>query len=457
MFGGRNPMTGRLTWLESDGVIPSRFARPARRFMQLEAASGLVLLAAAAVALLWANLPFGESYDEFWGTHLVIQLGPVDIDESLRHVVNDALMTFFFFVVGLEIKRETRLGDLKEMRAAAGPAIAAVGGMVVPALIFFAFNSSGEAARGWAIPMATDIAFALGVVALLGNRIPQRARLFLLALAIVDDIGAIVVIAIFYTDDLALGWLVTAVGLFIVVYVAKHSNVRAMPFYWIVGAAVWFAVFESGVHATLAGVALGFLTPTQPFFGAGEYDRRARAIVDEYGSRDEDTIDREHIDYEVLQLSNVVKESVSPLTRLEEGLHPWTSFLIVPLFALANAGVRFAGIDLGEALTHPVTLGVAGGLVVGKLLGISAATYLAVRSGVARLPSGSTWHQIGGLAALGGIGFTVALFITELAFDDPALVDLAKIGIFIGSAVAGIIGYLILRRSSPADSDGTAR
>jgi NhaA family Na+:H+ antiporter len=444
-------MSDPLTWLESDGMIPRRFIKPARRFMELEAASGLALLAATAVALIWANLPFGESYEEFWATHLLIELGPIEIDESLRHVVNDALMTFFFFVVGLEIKRETRLGDLKEMRAAAGPAIAAVGGMVVPALIFFSLNSSGPAARGWGIPMATDIAFALGVVAILGDRIPPRARLFLLALAIVDDIGAIVVIAIFYTDDLALGWLTIAIGLFAVIYAAKHSKVRAMPFYWIMGAAVWFAVFESGVHATLAGVALGFLTPTHPFFGAGEYDRRARSIMDEYGPAEGETVDRERVDHEVLGLANVVRESVSPLTRLEEGLHPWTSFLIVPMFALANAGVRFAGIDLGEALTDPVTLGVAVGLIVGKLVGVFAATYFAVRSGIAQLPIGSTWHQIGGLAALGGIGFTVALFIAELAFDDPALIDLAKIGIFIGSAVAGVVGYLILRRSSSTE------
>lgn len=450
-------MTERRTWLQSDSMIPSRFIRPARRFMQLEAASGLVLLGATALALLWANLPFGESYQEFWDTHLLVELGPIHFNESLRHVVNDALMTFFFFVVGLEIKRETRLGDLSSRSAATGPAIAALGGMVVPALIFFAFNSSGEAARGWGIPMATDIAFALGIVALCGNRIPPRARLFLLALAIVDDIGAIAVIAIFYTDDLSWGWLVVAVALFVVVYMAKHRNVRAMSFYWVVGAAVWFAVFESGVHATLAGVALGFLTPTRPFFPAGEYDRRARAIVDRYGSREETTIDREHVDHEVLELSNVVKESVSPLTRLEESLHPWTSFLIVPVFALANAGVRFAGIDLGEALTDPVTLGVAAGLVVGKVIGISAATWLAVRSGVARLPIGTSWHQIRGLAALGGIGFTVALFITELAFDDPALIDLAKIGIFIGSAVAGIVGYLILRRSTPTPWNDAAR
>ena len=439
-------MTERRTWSQSDSMIPSRFIRPARRFMQLEAASGLVLIGAAVVALLWANLPFGESYEKFWETRLLIELGPIDFNESLRHVVNDALMTLFFFVVGLEIKLETRLGDLKDRSAAAGPAIAAVGGMVVPALIYFALNSSGDAARGWGIPMATDIAFALGVVALLGNRIPPRARLFLLAVAIVDDIGAIAVIAIFYTDDLSFGWLAVAVALFVVVYMAKHRNVRAMSFYWIIGTMVWFAVFQSGVHATLAGVALGFLTPTHPFYGAREYNEKARATVGSYGNEEQSVMEREHVDHEVLELANITRESVSPLTRLEEGLHPWTSFMIVPLFALANAGVRFVGIDIGAALKDPITIGVALGLVLGKIVGITLAMYLAVRSGVARLPIGSTWSHIRGLAVLGGIGFTVSLFVTGLAFDDPAMADLAKIGIFAGSAIAGVTGYLLLRK-----------
>ena len=408
--------------------------------MQLEASSGLVLLAATAVALAWANLPFGESYEAFWDTHLLFELGPIDFNESLRHVVNDALMTIFFFVVGLEIKREIRLGDLSDRKAATGPAIAAIGGMLVPALIYFALNSSGDPARGWGIPMATDIAFALGVVALLGNRIPPRARLFLLVVAIVDDIGAIAVIAIFYTDALSFGWLAVAVGLFAVVYLAKHRNVRAMSFYWIIGAMVWFAVFESGVHATLAGVALGFLTPTRPFYGAAEYDEKARTVIGSYGNEEQRVIEREHVDHEVLELANITRESVSPLTRLEEGLHPWTSFMIIPLFALANAGVRFAGIDIGDALTDPITIGVALGLIVGKSVGITLALYLAVRFGVARLPIGSTWSHIRGLAVLGGIGFTVSLFVTGLAFDDPAMADLAKIGIFAGSAVAGVTG-----------------
>ena len=275
---------------------------------------------------------------------------------------------------------------------------------------------------------------------------PPRARLFLLAVAIVDDIGAIAVIAIFYTDDLSFGWLAVAVALFVVVYMAKHRNVRAMSFYWIIGTMVWFAVFQSGVHATLAGVALGFLTPTHPFYGAREYNEKARATVGSYGNEEQSVMEREHVDHEVLELANITRESVSPLTRLEEGLHPWTSFMIVPLFALANAGVRFVGIDIGAALKDPITIGVALGLVLGKIVGITLAMYLAVRSGVARLPIGSTWSHIRGLAVLGGIGFTVSLFVTGLAFDDPAMADLAKIGIFAGSAIAGVTGYLLLRK-----------
>jgi NhaA family Na+:H+ antiporter len=293
--------------------------------------------------------------------------------------------------------------------------------------------------------MATDIAFALGVVALLGPRIPPGARLFLLALAIVDDIGAIVVIAVFYTTDLALGWLLAALAAFIVVYAAKHSQVRSMAFYWLVGGFVWYATFKSGVHATLAGVALGFLTPTRPMYSGAEFDTRARAILDEYPIRDRTVVDREHIDHEVLSLSNSAREAVSPLRRLEDALHPWTSFVVVPLFALANVGVRLSGIDLADAITSSVALGVSIGLLAGKTVGIVLFAYLAVRLGVGTLPNGTTWGHIFGLAVLGGIGFTVSLFITGLAFSDPALSDLSKIGIFVGSIVAGIAGYVLLR------------
>lgn len=450
----------RLTWVESDRMIPRRFARPLRRFTELEAASGFVLLAATVAALIWANLPiFGDSYTEFWETIIDFNVGEfLHIEETLREFVNDGLMTLFFFVVGLEIKRELRVGDLRDPRAAALPAIAALGGMIFPALIFISLNSGGEAFSGWGIPMATDIAFAVGVVALLGSRIPASAKLFLLALAIVDDIGAIAVIAIFYTDDLSFPWLVAAFFLFAVIYGGKHGNVRSAGFYWAIGFLVWFAALESGVHATLAGVALGFLTPTTPHYSGSEYDRKARETLNLYSADDTSTLGREHVDSEALELATVAKESVSPLTRLEEMLHPWTSFVVVPIFALANAGIVFRNIDVGEAVTSSVALGVALGLVLGKIFGITLFTWIAIRLHIGVFPRGTGWADIVGLSALAGIGFTVSLFITELAFDDPLLTDQAKIGIFIGSAVAGIVGYLLLRhkdifngRGSPPD------
>ncbi len=302
--------------------------------------------------------------------------------------------------------------------------------------------------------MATDIAFAVGIVALLGPRVPRGAKLFLLALAIADDIGAIAVIAIFYTEDLNAGWLIFALLGFAVMYGAKHNGVISLGFYWVAGIVVWFAVFESGVHGTLAGVALGFLTPTTPHYSGDEYNRRARATLDLYPSVDTTLVAREKIDHEALQLARVSRDSVSPLIRLEEGLHPWTSFLVVPLFALANAGINFGAIDVGDAVTSPVALGVALGLVLGKTIGVTVFTWLALRLHLGVFPRGTGWPDVIGLAALAGVGFTVSLFITELAFSDPLLTDEAKIGIFIGSAVAGVLGYLLLRFKPAREPSG---
>ena len=435
------------TWVESDRVIPTRFARPMLRFTQLEAASGIVLLAAAVVALLWANLAiFGDGYTEFWETRLDFSIGGIiHLEETLKEVVNDGLMVIFFFVVGLEIKRELRLGDLRDPKAAALPAIAALGGMIVPALIFFVLNSGTDAARGWGIPMATDIAFAVGIVALLGSRVPSTAKLFLLALAIADDIGAIAVIAVFYTDDLSFPWLFTGLTLLLVVYLGKHGNVRSQGFYWIIGFMLWFAIFESGVHATLAGVALGLLTPAGAYYTGREYDRKARETLDLYSADDSSTPAREHVEHEAMELATVARESVSPLTRLEEALHPWSSFVVIPIFALANAGVVFRDMDIADAVTSSVAMGVTLGLVVGKVVGVTLFTWIAIRLGIGVFPRGTGWVDIVGLSALAGVGFTVSLFITELAFDDPLFTDQAKIGIFIGSFVAGAIGYTLLR------------
>lgn len=438
------------TWLTSDRTVPSRFVRPVLRFTSIEASGGIVLLIGAVAALIWVNAPFGESYASFWETPLNLEIGElIHLDESLRDFVNDALMTIFFFVVGLEIKRELAVGELRDRKRAALPAIAAVGGMVVPALIYVAFviGEPGEATRGWGIPMATDIAFSIGVVSLLGARVSVGAKLFLLALAIADDIGAIAVIAIFYTSDLATGWLAASLATLAVIYVAGRVGIRSTTFYVVAGIAAWFFLFESGVHATLAGVALGFLTPAAAWYSDRDYYDRASWILSQRQMDEAAPSSVERVDDHALTLANVAKESVPPLNRLERALHPWSSFVVVPIFALANAGVRFADIDVGAALTSSVALGVGFGLVVGKIVGITGATWLALRFNIGRLPPRTGWLQIIGLASLAGIGFTVSLFVTELAFTGGELADRAKIGIFIGSTVAGIAGYLLLRAS----------
>jgi NhaA family Na+:H+ antiporter len=442
------------TWIDSDRVVPSRFVKPLVQFTHIEAAGGMVLLVATVVALMWANAPFGESYEAFWETHLTFDVGGFHFDESLTHIVNDALMVIFFFVVGLEIKRELVVGELNDLKRAALPAVAALGGMVAPALIYVAFTLStgGEAAHGWGIPMATDIAFSVGVISLLGTRVSVSAKLFLLALAIADDIGAIAVIAIFYTSDLALGWLVAAIAGLVLVYVSQRVHIRSMLYYSVLGVAIWFFVFESGVHATLAGVALGLMTPVHSYITDDEFRRRGGWILSRYEMDAASTLPRERIDANALEMADLARESVAPLDRLERRLHPWSSFVVIPLFALANAGIRFADIDVVEAATSPVALGVAAGLVVGKIGGIALATWLAVRFGIGRLPRRTGWRQILGLGALAGIGFTVSLFITELAFTDVVIADAAKIGIFVGSTVAGVVGYLLLR-SSPTPQE----
>jgi NhaA family Na+:H+ antiporter len=438
------------TWATSERFVPKTFIRPFVRFSQVEASSGIVLLIAAVIAMIWANSPWSETYFSILETHLTIDFFGFHLDESVLHLVNDGLMAVFFFVVGLEIKRELVLGDLRDPKAAALPVMAALGGMVLPALIYFGLNTGTEAVTGWGIPMATDIAFAVGIVALLGSRVPPGAKLFLLAVAIADDIGAITVIAVFYTSELEAGYLAAAVVGLVVVWVASRVHIRAMWFYVPAAFVIWYFTLESGVHATLAGVALAFLTPVEPYYKPVEFDDRARAILNQYNARDITDIQaQEHANHEALLLSDIASEAVPPLDRMEHKLVNWSGFVIVPLFALANAGVDFRQIGVGDALTTGVALGVALGLIVGKIVGISAASYGAVRSGLGKLPPGTSWSHVIGLSAVAGIGFTVSLFVAGLAFDDPATTNLAKVGIFAGSIVSGIIGSIILGRARP--------
>ncbi len=414
------------------------------RFLAQEAASGVLLLIATAVALIWANSPWSDSYHHFWETEVDFAIGswmPFLHDDhglSLEAWVNDALMVMFFFVVGLEIKLELVVGDLREARVAALPAIAAIGGMVIPAGLYVALNTSGAGADGWGIPMATDIAFAVGVLALLGPRIPRKLKLFLLTLAIVDDIGAILVIAIFYTANLSFSWLGVAVGGLALMVVMRRLRIWYTPIYVLVGIVVWYATFRSGVHATIAGVAVGLLTPAVPLLG----ERRFESL--------EDMLSGDSVNPSGLRDANFkLRESVSVASRLIGVISPWTSFFVIPIFALANAGISLSGEAISDALGSSVTLGVILGLVVGKPVGIWAATWLAVRGGLATLPAGVTFRHVFGAGAVAGIGFTVALFIGSLAFDDPEIIDQSIIGILIASVLAAAVGAGVLWTAPP--------
>ncbi len=441
----------RHSWAESDRFVPRTFVRPIQRLMGHEAAGGLVMLLAAVVAVVWANSPWQDSYFELWETHLVIELGDLlHLDHlTLQHWVNDALMTGFFLLVGLEIKREIVHGELGDLRAVALPIVAALGGMVVPAGIFVMLTAGEPGSEGWGIPMATDIAFAVGVVSLVGRRVPIAAKIFLLTLAVADDIGAIVVIAVFYTSDLSLGWFVVALGALTVVGIMKRIRIHALAPYLLFGFVAWLGLLESGVHATLAGVALGLLTPAWPLRSPEAYPDSVRPMVDQVASTTsdgrlthEELVTDEHLISEVIRAS---RQSMSPLDRIERAIAPWVTFLIVPVFALANAGVEVTGDTISSMFSNRVTLGVLLGLVVGKTVGIFGATALAVKAGVGRLPTGATWRHMFGVAVCAGIGFTVALFVTSISLDDPALADSAKLGILVGSTIAGIVGFLLLK------------
>ncbi len=417
---------------------------PTQAFIHTQALSAAVLLLAALAAIVWANSPWKESYFDLWETIIAVDVEVFSVVKDLRHWVNEGLMVFFFFVVALEIKRELVHGELFDPRRAALPVAAALGGMALPAAIYLALNAGGEGQRGWGIPMATDVAFALGVLALLGRRIPTEVRIFLLALAIVDDIGAIVVIALFYSESLSLQALGIAALLLAIMVAMNRGGVYSMNLYFVMGALLWVAVLKSGIHATITGVVLGALAPASPYFSkeafADSSDRlvaRFQAAVAEGNEELSDTI--------LGQIEELALGTESPLERLMRLLQPWTSYIAVPLFALANAGVALSGDALGNAASSTVTLGIIVGLLAGKLLGILGFSWMAVRLRICSLPSGMTWGQMIGVGLLAGIGFTVSLFITGLAFTDTQLVSDAKIGILLASVLAGVAGYALLR------------
>jgi NhaA family Na+:H+ antiporter len=415
-----------------------RLVQPLVRFLQIESASGLVLLACAAFALILANTGAATGFNKFWHTHLSIEIGKFQLGGELGHFfVNDVLMTLFFFVVGLEIKRELVTGELRDPRKAALPVAAALGGMLVPAAIYAILQAGQPGVHGWGIPMATDIAFVVGATALLGSRVPFGLKIMLLSLAIADDIGAVVVIAAFYSSDLSFFMLLLGAGGLSLTAILNEIGVRSVTIYAIVGAGIWLAFYKSGVHPTIAGVILGLMTP------ATEWVSRTAlrlSIADLQAQLASDV--HEEVAVEDLELlAFAAQESVSPLERLEHTLHPWVGFLIMPLFALANAGVPIAS---GE-WTSPVTISVALGLFLGKPLGILLLSLLAVKLGIARLPEGVTWRVLFGGGCLAGIGFTMSLFVTGLAFrNEPDLLGAGKLGTIIGSVCSAIVGTTIL-------------
>jgi NhaA family Na+:H+ antiporter len=440
------------TWVESDGFVPRVFVRPALRFMHLEAAGGVVMLGAAVVALLWANSPFQGGYEAFWETPVDFSIGDLlHIEESLRMWVNEGLMAIFFFVMALEIKREIVHGELSDPRAASVPVLAALGGMVVPALVYVAFNAGGPGADGWGIPMATDIAFAVGVIALAGPRVPVGVKIFLLTLAIADDIGAILIIAVFYTEDVSLEWLAVAIAVIPAVVILQRMRVRSQIPVVMLAIVMWISLLEAGVSPTLAGVTMGLLAPAWSFYDPSLFAPRARVIVDKVQRRfrDEelDTEELERTQSDLADLVTLSRETIAPVSRNLFFLERWVAFAVVPLFALANAGVELTGETLADPLGDDVLMGVALGLIIGKPVGVFAFTWVAVTLGIGRLPFGATWRHIFGVGIVSGIGFTVALFVASLAFDDPALNDSAKIGILVGSLVAGVAGWALLRTS----------
>lgn len=419
-----------------------RLVRPLLHFLRIESASGVVLLVCTVIALTMANVEAAQQwYHDLWHTYVGVQLGSWTLGGALGHFfINDVLMTIFFFVVGLEIKRELVAGELRDPKKAALPVVAAVGGMVVPAGIYMALQWGQPGFRGWGIPMATDIAFVVGVMTVLGHRIPFGLKILLLSLAIVDDIGAVIVIAVFYTGDLNLLMLGLAGGGFALTYTLNRLGVRAVPTYVVVGAFIWLAFYKSGVHPTIAGVLLGLLTPASAWVGEATL---REVLQDALRRMSASSSER----YSVLRdVGFTTRESISPLERLELALHPWVGFAIMPLFALANAGVH---IELDE-ITDPIALAVALGLFLGKPIGIFLFSYLAVQVGLAHLPQGVNWKVLLGGGSLAGIGFTMSLFVAGLAFgDDAHRLASGKIGTLMGSLLSVIAGTTLLLISLP--------
>lgn len=425
------------------------------RFIDLFSDSGILLIIATVIALIWANSAWGEQYDHLWH-HTYFSLGfeGFKLNKHLIHWINDGLMVIFFFLVGLEIKREILVGELKSLKRAALPIFGALGGMVVPVALYLMFGLEGEAAHGWGIPMATDIAFTIAVLAMLGSRVPISLKIFLTALAIVDDLGAVLVIAMFYTQSINWMFLAIALGLVAILFVLNRFNVQNLWAYTSIGFVIWLLFLSSGIHATIAGVIVAFLIPVHPKVQIDQFAHKIKLQADRFARAQSHHQPYMLTDRQIDSLDNLQRLTVkvqSPLQAIEHSLSKFVNYIILPLFALSNAGVHFysaKGGDASGSVVSTVGIAIAVSLVFGKAIGISLFSWLAVKLNLAQKPEGTNWASFIGLGLLGGIGFTMSLFITTLAFQSADLINQAKIGIFVGSLIAGVAGYYLLKNST---------
>lgn len=427
-----------------------RLISPIQQFVSMQALSGLVLLSCSVLALILANSPLADQYEHFWHTEIGFQIGSLKISHSLHHWINDGLMAIFFFVIGLEMKRELLLGELSSKEKVILPVIAAIGGAVVPALIYLIFNVNQAGMDGWGIVMATDIAFVLGIITLLGNRVPASIKIFVLAFAIIDDLIAIVIIAAFYTAEINLTALYAGLGVLAFAFIFKYAGFYHTLVFLLMGIISWFFFLESGIHPTIAGVAMAITVPAMRKIGKKEYPEQVSELINQYQQiNPNEKPGKEQQQVIISKIEELSVSTESPLYRLEHLLHPLTSFIIMPVFALANAGISLDSSMIGS-MAHPISLGIIMALVLGKPIGIFFSIWATVKSKWAILPSGANWMHIFGMACLGGMGFTLSLFISVLAFKDPVLLGYAKIGVLAGSLVSIIagVGIFLLNRKN---------
>lgn len=439
------------------GLVADQIVKPTQRFFKKEASSSLLLLAATVIALIWANSQNGEIYHTFWHTEISVVFGDYYVSKTLVHWINDGLMALFFFTVGLEIKREILVGELAAPKKALLPAIAALGGMLVPGAIYFAFNTGSNYISGWGIPMATDIAFALGAIALFGRKLPAGLRVFLAAFAIADDLGAVFIIALFYTKEIAWHYLIVCLFLTLCLALANFFWIRWALIYAFLGLAIWFFVLGSGVHPTVAGIVVSLFIPARGRYDTDRFLQNINELIKEFECEEQSCgysilLNQEHL-HTVHAIELACHDVETPLQRLLHTLHPWVAFLVLPIFALSNTGVTLEGISFSEAATHSVSMGIVFGLVFGKPLGVTLFSFLAVKLKAASLPQNVKWSHIIGASMLGGIGFTMSLFISDLSFSSLNIINYSKMAILTGSLLSALIGIGFLWLANTIKSD----